>query len=131
MFSHGFVAIDRRRARHVPGSQRAGETYGEFVQRAGRFACRSWRIRAGDRISLWHLATPAGRDSSVAGQLRLYRRWSVSTSFGQAHTWEVARMNSLAVYLLMAPLLAVGVGLAIFWLTGWMDRREQQRHPAE
>ena len=40
-------------------------------------------------------------------------------------------MNSLAVYLLMAPLLAVGVGLAIFWLTGWMDRRGERRHPAE
>jgi hypothetical protein len=40
-------------------------------------------------------------------------------------------MSSLEMNLLLAPLLAVGFGLAIYWLTGWMDRREQRRHPAE
>ena len=40
-------------------------------------------------------------------------------------------MSGFTISLLMAPLLAVTFGLAIYWLTGWMDRREQQRHPAE
>lgn len=40
-------------------------------------------------------------------------------------------MSSFTIYLLMAPLLAVAFGVAMFWLTGWMDRREQRRHPAE
>jgi hypothetical protein len=40
-------------------------------------------------------------------------------------------MSSFTVHFLMAPLLAVAFGLAMYWLTGWMDRREQRRHPAE
>jgi hypothetical protein len=33
-------------------------------------------------------------------------------------------------YVLLVP-VAVGVlGLAVFWLTGWMDRRDQRRHHA-
>jgi len=40
-------------------------------------------------------------------------------------------MSSFTVHFLMAPFLAVGFGLALYWLTGWMDRREQRRHPAE
>ena len=40
-------------------------------------------------------------------------------------------MSGFEFYLLMAPLLALGAGLAIYWLTGWMDRREQRRHAAE
>ena len=36
------------------------------------------------------------------------------------------------VYVVLSPFLVGAVGLAVFWLTGWMDRREeQQRHPAE
>jgi hypothetical protein len=40
-------------------------------------------------------------------------------------------MSDFTFSLLMAPLLAVAFGLAMYWLTGWMDRREQRRHPAE
>jgi hypothetical protein len=37
----------------------------------------------------------------------------------------------LQIYLLAAPFLVVGYGLFVFWLTGWVDPREQRRHPAE
>ena len=40
-------------------------------------------------------------------------------------------MTDFTTSMLMAPLLAVAFGLAMYWLTGWMDRREQRRHPAE
>jgi len=44
-------------------------------------------------------------------------------------------MNSqeiLKIYVMLSPLVVVALGLAVFWLTGWMDRREErQRHPAE
>jgi NhaP-type Na+/H+ or K+/H+ antiporter len=41
-------------------------------------------------------------------------------------------MNDFTIYLLMAPFLAVAFGLAMFWLTGWLDRREERRrHAAE
>jgi len=39
-------------------------------------------------------------------------------------------MSSFTVHFLMAPLLAVVFGLAIYWLTGWMDRRDERRHHA-
>ena len=41
-------------------------------------------------------------------------------------------MNSqmLQYYVLLVP-IAVGVlGLSIYWLTGWMDRRDERRHHA-
>lgn len=34
-------------------------------------------------------------------------------------------------YLMAAPFLVGGFGLFIYWFTGWLDRREQIRHPAE
>ena len=44
-------------------------------------------------------------------------------------------MNSqeiLKIYVMLSPLVVVALGLAVFWLTGWMDRREErQRHAAE
>ena len=40
-------------------------------------------------------------------------------------------MSGFAFYLLMAPLLAVAFGLALYWLTGWMDRRARRQHAAE
>ncbi len=39
-------------------------------------------------------------------------------------------MSGFTISLLLAPVIAVGVGVAVFWLTGWMDRREQRRHTA-
>jgi len=41
-------------------------------------------------------------------------------------------MSGFTISLLMAPLLAVAFCSGMFWLTGWMDRREQRgRHAAE
>jgi hypothetical protein len=37
----------------------------------------------------------------------------------------------LKIYLIVAPWLVVGLGLFVFWFTGWTDRRKQKRHPAE
>jgi hypothetical protein len=39
-------------------------------------------------------------------------------------------MSSFTISMLMAPLLAVAFGLGMFWLTGWLDRREERRHHA-
>lgn len=36
-------------------------------------------------------------------------------------------MNDFTFYMLLAPLLMVATGLLIYWLTGWMDRREDRR----
>jgi hypothetical protein len=47
-----------------------------------------------------------------------------------AYAWQIARMSGFTIYLLMAPLLAVASGLVIFWLTGWLDRRDERRHRA-
>ncbi len=44
-----------------------------------------------------------------------------------AYAWEITRMSGFTIYLLMAPLLAVASGLVIFWLTGWLDQREEPR----
>lgn len=100
------------------------------MQYAGYFACCSRRVRTRDRISLWHLSTGAGSDSNIAGHVRLFRRCGVSTFSRQANAWEIARMSRFEIYLLIAPILVVGFGLAMFWLTGWMDRREERRRRA-
>ena len=34
-------------------------------------------------------------------------------------------------YVLLVPVAVAALGLGVFWLTGWMDRREERRHPAE
>ena len=36
----------------------------------------------------------------------------------------------LQIYAVAAPFFVVGLALFVFWLTGWMDRREQRRHHA-
>ena len=36
-------------------------------------------------------------------------------------------MTSLEIYLLVAPLLAMAVGLTVFGLTSWLDWREQRQ----
>lgn len=40
-------------------------------------------------------------------------------------------MNLLEIYVPLSPLVVVALGLGVYWLTGWMDRREQRRHAAE
>ncbi len=37
----------------------------------------------------------------------------------------------LKIYVLFSPFLIFGLALGMVWLTGWLDRREQSRHPAE
>jgi hypothetical protein len=37
----------------------------------------------------------------------------------------------LRTYVLLSPLLIFGLALGTVWLTGWMDRRDARRHPAE
>ena len=39
-------------------------------------------------------------------------------------------MNDFTISFLMAPLLALAFGVGMFWLTGWLDRREERRHHA-
>lgn len=39
--------------------------------------------------------------------------------------------NGLAqYYILLVPVAVGALGLAVYWLTGWMDRRENRRHHA-
>ena len=41
-------------------------------------------------------------------------------------------MSSFTIHFLLAPVLAVATGLLIYWLTGWLDRRDARHHrPAE
>ena len=66
----------------------------------------------------------------------LFCRWHCPKFGRQDLVAEVARINlsgidPLKIYVLISPLLVFGVALAFVWLTGWLDRREQQRHPAE
>jgi hypothetical protein len=39
-------------------------------------------------------------------------------------------LDVLKVYVLASPLLVFALVLGVYWLTGWMDRREQRRHHA-
>lgn len=36
----------------------------------------------------------------------------------------------LFLYALAAPFMVLGLGLFMYWFTGWLDRREQRRHRA-
>ena len=41
-------------------------------------------------------------------------------------------IDLLKIYVMMSPFLVGALGLGVFWLTGWMDRREERRrHAAE
>lgn len=41
-------------------------------------------------------------------------------------------MEFLKIYVMLSPFLVAALGVFVYWLTGWMDRREEQRHhPAE
>ena len=40
-------------------------------------------------------------------------------------------IDLLKIYVMLSPLVVVAIGVGVYWLTGWMDRREQQRYPAE
>lgn len=39
-------------------------------------------------------------------------------------------LDPLAIYVLLSPALVFLLGLFVYWLTGWMDRREDRRHHA-
>lgn len=89
---------------------------------------------------------PGHDNSSRAGALialpacaadpHLYCPRRVPTLVGTQHAWEVARVTPedaklLLNYMIVAPLLVVGFGLFMYWFTGWLDLREERRHPAE
>jgi hypothetical protein len=40
-------------------------------------------------------------------------------------------IDTLGSYVLLSPFIVFGVTLFVVWLTGWMDRRDARRHPAE
>lgn len=41
-------------------------------------------------------------------------------------------MSFLEIYVMLSPFLVGALGLFVYWLTGWMDRREERRrHAAE
>jgi len=44
---------------------------------------------------------------------------------------NLADIDPLKVYVIASPFLVFAVGLGVVLLTGWLDRREQRRHPAE
>ncbi len=121
---------------HVSGSQRAHEVNRDLLQHACRCAGGGWRFRANRRSHLWAVADAAGRPATFVHRAGLFCQRRISTLAGTSHAWEVARMTSkddelLKIYLLVAPFLVVGFGLVMYWFTGWLDRREQRRHPAE
>jgi hypothetical protein len=37
-------------------------------------------------------------------------------------------LHLLKIYVLLSPALVFLLGLGVYWLTGWMDRREERRH---
>lgn len=42
------------------------------------------------------------------------------------------QLDLLKIYVVLSPLVVVAIGFAVYWLTGWLDRREEQRrHAAE
>jgi hypothetical protein len=40
-------------------------------------------------------------------------------------------MDVLEIYVLISPVLVAALALGVYWLTGWMDRRDGRRHAAE
>lgn len=38
-------------------------------------------------------------------------------------------MSLLQIYVLLVPVAVGALGLGVFWLTGWMDRREERAPP--
>ena len=38
--------------------------------------------------------------------------------------------NFLEIYAMASPFVVLAIALGIYWLTGWMDRREERRHHA-
>lgn len=36
----------------------------------------------------------------------------------------------LKIYVMLSPFIVGAIGLGVFWLTGWMDRRDARRHRA-
>jgi hypothetical protein len=37
-------------------------------------------------------------------------------------------LDPLKIYVVLSPFVVFLLGLAVYWLTGWMDRREERRH---
>jgi hypothetical protein len=46
--------------------------------------------------------------------------------------WEIEAMSNVELLaFVVAPLLTLGAGLVVFFLTGWLDRRDERHTPAE
>ena len=43
---------------------------------------------------------------------------------------NLSDIDPLKIYVLLSPFLVFLLGVAVYWLTGWMDRREERRHHA-
>ena len=43
---------------------------------------------------------------------------------------SLSEFDVLKVYVLASPLLVFALADGVYWLTGWMNRREQRRHHA-
>ena len=35
-----------------------------------------------------------------------------------------------AIYVVLSPLVVLALALSVYWLTGWLERREERRHHA-
>ena len=87
-------------------------------------------------IDVWSVAADAVGNSPIAVGRDLLCLLRVFTCTRQACTSEITRMNWQTTtlqeyYVLLVPVAVGALGLGVFWLTGWMDRREERRHPAE
>ena len=43
-------------------------------------------------------------------------------------TWQ--NIDFLKIYVMASPLVVLAIGLAVYWVTGWLDRREGRHHRA-
>jgi hypothetical protein len=43
---------------------------------------------------------------------------------------NLLNMSFLEITVLLMPAAVAALGLVVYWLTGWMDRREDRRHHA-
>jgi len=44
---------------------------------------------------------------------------------------NLSDVDVLKIYVLVSPLVIFGAGVTVFFLTGWLDRRDDRRRPAE
>ena len=42
-----------------------------------------------------------------------------------------SQLDLFTIYMVLMSLAVAAFGLGVYWFTGWLDRREERRHPAE